>query len=255
MTALEGLRVLDLTRLLPGATATQTLRDFGAEVIKVEPPGGDYARTLLTEGGSSPIFAATNRGKKSIVLDLKDPEGRAALLRLAGSADVLIEGFRPGVMDRLGLSFATLHECNPRLIVASLTGYGQSGEFRDLAGHDLNYLALGGVLDGIGVKDGPPVIPGIQIADLAGGAMQAVIGILLALAARERTGEGQQVDVSMMDGAASLLRWRSPPAAAPNAATTRSAAASRATTFMRAKTAGSRWPRSKVSSGGICALR
>ena len=206
MQALEGLRVLDLTRLLPGAVATQLLRDFGAEVIKIEAPGsGDYARSLLTTDGDSPIFAATNRGKKSIVLDLKTPDGREALLRLVETADILIEGFRPGVMARLNLGYDELKKRNSRLIVAALTGYGQRGKFRDLAGHDINYLALAGVLDLIGAKDGPPAIPGIQIADLAGGAMQAVIGILLGLMARERTGEGQFVDVSMMDGSASLL--------------------------------------------------
>ncbi len=207
MTALEGIRVLDLTRLLPGAVATQMLRDFGAEVIKVEPPGGgDYARTLLTSGdGSSPIFEATNRGKKSVVLDLKDAAGREALLKLAESADVLVEGFRPGVLNRLGVGYDVLHARNPRLVVASITGYGQTGPFRDFAGHDLNYLALAGVLDVIGVKGGPPSIPGVQIADIAGGSLNAVVGILLALQARSRTGEGQQVDISMMDGAASLL--------------------------------------------------
>jgi crotonobetainyl-CoA:carnitine CoA-transferase CaiB-like acyl-CoA transferase len=204
--ALEGLRVLDLTRLLPGAVATQLLRDFGAEVIKVEAPGvGDYARSLLTTDGNSPIFAATNRGKKSIVLDLKQPDGRDALLRLAENADVLIEGFRPGVMARLGLSYEELHKRNDRLIAASLTGFGQHSPYSDLAGHDINYLAMAGVLDLIGAKDGPPAIPGIQIADLAGGAMQVVIGILLALAARERTGKGQFIDVSMMDGSAAML--------------------------------------------------
>lgn len=205
MTALEGVRVLDLTRLLPGAVATQMLYNFGAEVIKIEPPGGDYARTLMTQGGKSPIFEATNRGKKSVVLDLKDPAGCEAMLRLVDSADVLIEGFRPGVMDRFGLGYEVLRLRNPRLVMASLSGYGQSGPYRDLAGHDLNYLSLSGVLDLIGVKNGPPVIPGIQIADLAGGALQAVIGILLALLARQHTGEGQHVDVSMMAGAASML--------------------------------------------------
>ena len=206
MTALDGIRVLDLTRLLPGAVATQLLRDFGAEVIKIEAPvTGDYARSLLTSGGKSPIFEATNRGKKSVVLDLKTPEGVDALLRLAESADVLIEGFRPGVMERLGAGYDALHARNPKLIVASLTGYGQSGPYRGLAGHDINYLSMAGVLDLIGEKDRRPAIPGVQIADLAGGAMQAVIGILLALAARSRTGEGQHVDAGMMDGSAMLL--------------------------------------------------
>ena len=207
MTALDGLRVLDLTRLLPGAVATQLLRDHGAEVIKIEPPGeGDYARSLMTSpDGRSPIFEATNRGKKSVVLDLKSDDGREALLRLVESADVLVESFRPGVLDRLGLSRETLQARNPRLIVASITGYGQTGPYCGLAGHDLNYLSMAGVLDLIGTADGPPAIPGVQIADLAGGAMQAVIGILLALEARSRTGRGQHVDVGMMHGAGALL--------------------------------------------------
>jgi crotonobetainyl-CoA:carnitine CoA-transferase CaiB-like acyl-CoA transferase len=205
MTALEGVRVLDLTRLLPGAVATQILHDFGAEVIKIEPPGGDPARALLSGPDPSPVFEATNRGKKSVVLDLKTPGGRDALFGLAGRADVLVESFRPGVLAGLGLGWEILSRRNPRLIVASITGYGQSGPYRDLAGHDINYLAMAGVLDLIGAKDGPPAIPGVQVADLAGGAMQAVIGILLALAARSRTGAGQHVDAGMMDGAAALL--------------------------------------------------
>ena len=206
MTALEGIRVIDLTRLLPGAVATQWLADFGAEVIKVEQPGlGDYARHKFSGGGENPIFALTNRGKKSVTIDLKDSGGRDALLKLAESADVLIEGFRPGVMERLGVGYDTLRERNPRLIYAALTGYGASGKFADLAGHDINYLALSGVLDLMGERDGPPSLAGTQIADLAGGSMQAVIGILLALQARERTGTGQRVDVSMFAGSAALM--------------------------------------------------
>jgi alpha-methylacyl-CoA racemase len=207
VTALEGLRVVDLTRLLPGAVATQWLADFGAEVIKVEQPGvGDYARFNFSGEGENPIFALTNRGKKSVTLDLKSAEGVAGLKKLAADADVLIEGFRPGVMDRLGVGFEALREANPRLIYVALTGYGSEGKYASLAGHDINYLALSGVLDLMGEKDGPPVVAGIQIADLPGGSMQAVIGILLALAARERTGRGQRVDVSMFAGAASMMQ-------------------------------------------------
>ncbi len=201
MSALEGITVLDLTRLLPGAFATQWLADFGAEVIKVEQPGaGDYARSAFPE-----VFEFTNRGKKSVEIDLKDAKNREKMMRLAARADVLIEGFRPGVMERLGFGYEALRAVNPRLIYASLTGYGRQGEFAHLAGHDINYLALSGVLDLIGAKDGPPVLAGIQIADLAGGSMQAVIGILLALEARHRTGRGQRVDVSMFDGSAALM--------------------------------------------------
>ncbi len=207
MTALSGITVLDLTRLLPGAVATQWLADFGAEVIKIEQPGiGDGARhTFAAEGKENPIFALTNRGKKSVEVDLKDPAGKAAFLKLASSADVVVEGFRPDVMDRLGVGWDVLHKVNPRLIYSGLTGYGRAGKYSTLAGHDINYLALSGVLDLIGPKDGPPALAGIQIADLAGGSMLAVIGILLALEARHRTGLGQRVDVSMFDGSAALL--------------------------------------------------
>ncbi len=201
MHALEELVVLDLTRLLPGAVATQWLASFGAEVIKIEQPGtGDYARQL-----GPTTFVETNRGKKSVTLDLKSPSGKEAFLALLPRADIVIEGFRPGVMERLGLAYEFLAEKNPRIIYIALTGYGPDGPFTDFAGHDINYLSLAGVLDQIGVAGGPPVIPGVQLADLAGGSMQAVIGALLALAARERTGRGQRVDVSMTDGAAALL--------------------------------------------------
>jgi len=206
MTALDGIAVLDLTRLLPGAVATQWLADFGANVIKIEQPGtGDYARRSFSGQGENPIFALTNRGKKSVGLDLKDARGKEAFLKLALKADVLIEGFRPGVMSRLGLGYEVLCAENRRLIYVALTGYGAEGKYASLAGHDINYLALSGVLDLMGPKDGPPALAGIQIADLAGGSMQAVIGVLLALQARQRTGRGQRVDVSMFAGSAALM--------------------------------------------------
>ena len=200
MRPLDGITVLDLTRLLPGAAATMMLANFGAEVIKVEEPGGDYARHMppLVDGEGA-VFRATNRGKKSIALNLKTAEDKQTLLRLAAGADVLIEGFRPGVMKRLGLGYETLRTVNERLIYVSLTGYGQTGPYSAMAGHDINYIAMGGLLDITGA------IPGAQIADLAGGSMQAVIGILLALAARQKTGRGQFVDVSMLDGVAWLM--------------------------------------------------
>ena len=200
---LDGIVIADLTRLLPGAAATQILADFGAEVIKIEDPdGGDYSRRIppLIDGEGA-VFRRVNRGKKSVALDLKDPRGRAALLRLAERVDVLVEGNRPGVMARLGLDYAALAPRNPRLIYVALTGYGQQGEHAHLAGHDLNYIAEAGLLDLMG----PPAIPGVQLADLAGGALQTVIGVLLALAARERTGQGQLVDISMRDGLGTLL--------------------------------------------------
>jgi crotonobetainyl-CoA:carnitine CoA-transferase CaiB-like acyl-CoA transferase len=205
VTALDGITVLDLTRLLPGAVATQWLADFGATVIKIEQPGvGDYARQSFVSGDANPIFELTNRGKKSIELDLKDARSKEAFLKLATTADVVIEGFRPDVMDRLGLGYETLHALNPRLIYTALTGYGPDGKYSALAGHDINYLALSGVLDLMGPKNAP-ALAGIQIADLAGGSMQAVIGILLALEARHRTGRGQRVDISMFAGSAALM--------------------------------------------------
>jgi crotonobetainyl-CoA:carnitine CoA-transferase CaiB-like acyl-CoA transferase len=201
MTALDGVFVLDLTRLLPGGLATMWLASFGAEVMKVEQPGvGDYART-----NAPALFEATNRGKKSIEIDLKDQAGRAKFLGLASQADVVVESFRPGVMDRLGCGYEVLSKTNPRLIYCAITGYGQTGPWRDMAGHDLNYIAIAGLLDLTGTAGGPPAIPGTQVADIAGGSMQAVMGILLALLARERTGRGQFVDTSMMDGVAAML--------------------------------------------------
>jgi crotonobetainyl-CoA:carnitine CoA-transferase CaiB-like acyl-CoA transferase len=197
--ALEGIRVLDLTRLLPGAVATEWLAEFGAEVVKIEQPSiGDYARESYAA-----LFEQTNRGKKSVEIDLKSQKD--SFLRLAERADVVLEGFRPGVMERLGLGYEALREVNPRLIYVALTGYGSDGPHALLAGHDVNYLAMSGVLDLIRAEDGRPVIPGVQIADLAGGSMQAIIGILLAMEARHRTGRGQRVDVSMTDGSAALL--------------------------------------------------
>ncbi|MBI3697513.1 MAG: CoA transferase [Acidobacteria bacterium] len=193
MRPLDGITVLDLTRLLPGAAATQLVSDFGAEVLKIEQPGlGDYGRHI-----SPAVFSLVNRGKKSVALDLKDPHDKDALLRLADRADVLIESFRPGVMQRLGLGYETLRARNQRLIYVALTGYGQTGPCAGMAGHDINYVALAGLLE-------PPCIPNVQMADLAGGAMQAVIGILLALEARHRTGRGQMVDVAMRDGVMAL---------------------------------------------------
>jgi len=198
---LDGILVLDLTRLLPGASATLVLAQFGAEVIKIEEPGrGDYMREMAPEA-----FAMLNCGKKSVALDLKTPAGARDLAALAARADVLVESFRPGVMDRLGMGYEALRETNPRLIYAAITGYGQSGPLATMAGHDINYIALGGLLGLTGTPDGPPVIPGVPVADLAGGALQAVVGILLALMARLASGRGQFVDISMLAGVEALL--------------------------------------------------
>jgi crotonobetainyl-CoA:carnitine CoA-transferase CaiB-like acyl-CoA transferase len=200
LSALQNLIVLDLTRLLPGPAATDLLAQFGADVIKVEEPGsGDFVRA------NPEMFETVNRGKRSVAINLKHARGRDLFLRLATKADVVIEGFRPGVMERLGVGWSTLQPLNRRLVYCALTGYGQDSPYRNLAGHDVNYLAMAGVLDLIGPADGPPAIPGVQIADLSGGSQQAVIGILLALAARERSGCGQFVDVAMLDGSAALL--------------------------------------------------
>jgi crotonobetainyl-CoA:carnitine CoA-transferase CaiB-like acyl-CoA transferase len=203
---LEGVRVLDLSRLLPGPYATLVLADLGADVVKVEQPqGGDYLRWLPPlAGAQSGAFHALNRNKRSLALDLKAEGGAAVLLRLARRYDVVVEAFRPGVLDRLGAGHAALREANPRIVVCALTGYGQTGPYRDLAGHDINYCALSGAL----ALNGPPDAPlplGVQAADVAGGAWVAVAGILAALHRRSTTGEGGVVDVSMTEGVLSML--------------------------------------------------
>jgi alpha-methylacyl-CoA racemase len=211
VTALSGVRVLDLSRLLPGGFCSLLLADFGAEVLKVEDTGmGDYIRwsTPSYEGADdsakSALFLALNRGKRSIRLDLKSQGGREALLRLVRDHDVLLESFRPGVMERLGVGYERLREENPRLVYCAITGYGQDGPYTDRSGHDMNYLGLNGLLGLSGDTGGPPVQSAGQIADLGGGALMAAFGILAALRERERSGEGQLVDVSMFDGS---LAW------------------------------------------------
>jgi crotonobetainyl-CoA:carnitine CoA-transferase CaiB-like acyl-CoA transferase len=194
--ALCGLLVLDLSRLLPGPYCTMILADHGARVIAIED------RRFRNEE----IFAATvNRNKEHMTLNLKTDEGREIFYRLAAAADVVVEGFRPGVVQRLGVDYETIQKINPRVVYCAVTGYGQTGALRDRAGHDVNYLAHAGVLDLIGEADRPPAIPGVQIADMAGGGLNAAVGILLALLARGKSGRGQYVDISMTDGAASLL--------------------------------------------------
>jgi crotonobetainyl-CoA:carnitine CoA-transferase CaiB-like acyl-CoA transferase len=208
MRPLEGIKVLDLTRLLPGPYGTMFLADLGAEVIKIEEPEqGDYARWYsphINNVGSRHLLL--NRNKKSVTLNLKKPEGRSILLKLVeNGADVLIEQFRPGVMDRLGVGYKDLEKANPRLVYCSLTGFGQDGPYRDVAGHDINYIGIGGILGLTGHQGGAPAIPGIQIADLVAGGLYAVLGILTALMAREKIGRGQFVDISMLDGVVSLV--------------------------------------------------
>lgn len=204
---LEHVSVLDLTRLLPGGFCTLLLADLGADVLKIEEPGkGDYMRWMPPMSGEdSAGHVALNRGKRAMTLNLKHPRGVEVLNRLARDADVLVESFRPGVMDRLGVGFSALQEVNPRLVYCAITGYGQDGPYRDRAGHDMNYLGFGGVLGIIGERGRGPVVPGVQIADVGGGGLMGAVGILAALAERERTGRGKFVDVSMFDGAVSWL--------------------------------------------------
>ena len=209
---LEGLKVLDLTRLLPGGFCSMLLADFGADVIKVEDTGlGDYVRWAppyyegVERSAGSALFLSLNRGKRSIRIDLKSAQGKDVLLRLVREADVLLESFRPGVLDRLGVGYERLREENPGLVYGAITGYGQDGPGRDRSGHDLNYLGLNGILGLSGEADGLPASSAAQIADLGGGALMAAVGILVALRERERSGQGQQVDCSMFDGSLSFL--------------------------------------------------
>ena len=198
---LAGIRILDLTRLLPGPVTTLHLADLGAEVIKIEDPQvGDYARTLGTgQGEDSAYFRMINRNKQGLRLDLKKPEGVEVFMRLAREADVIIESFRPGVMAKLGIGYAAIAAVNPKIAYCSISGYGQDGPYKDLAGHDINYLGYAGVLDQIGSAGGNPAIPNFQIADLLGGAMTAAMGILAAVIEAQRTGQGRYIDVSMTD--------------------------------------------------------
>jgi crotonobetainyl-CoA:carnitine CoA-transferase CaiB-like acyl-CoA transferase len=198
---LTGIRVLDLTRLLPGAYCTLLLADMGADVVKVEEPGpGDYMRwTPPLVNGQSALFNVMNRNKRSLTLNLKSDPGRDLLLRLAERADVLVESNRPGVMQRLGLAWDVLHARNPRLVMCSITGYGQDGPFAARAGHDLNYVATAGALGLNGARDGPPVPLSVQVADIAGGGLQPAVAILGAMVGVQRGGEGRWIDASMTD--------------------------------------------------------
>src|ERR1044071_8196940 len=201
MQPLSGLLVLDFTTLLPGPLATLMLAEAGAEVIKIERPGGEGMRRHppMLDGESVP-FALLNRGKRSLVLDLKNRDDHARLAPLIARADILVEQFRPGVMERLGLGYATVQRANPRIVYCSITGYGQSGPRAGEAGHDLNYIGNTGLL---ALNPGPaasPVVPPALVADIAGGTLPAVMNILLALRQRDRTGEGCHLDIAMTDG-------------------------------------------------------
>lgn len=197
---LQGLRVLDLTRLLPGPLATMMMADMGAEVIKIESPTFyDYTRDFPPHiGGESAGYLAFNRSKRSLLLDYATPQGKEVMTKLIQTADIFIEQFRPGVMAKMGLDFTAVKAINPKIIYVSVTGYGQTGPYSQLAGHDLNYISYAGLLSGN--QNEAPQVPLVQIADIAGGSYMAVIACLSAVYARQRTGEGQFVDVSMMDG-------------------------------------------------------
>jgi crotonobetainyl-CoA:carnitine CoA-transferase CaiB-like acyl-CoA transferase len=211
--ALAGVRVLDLSRLLPGPYCSMILADHGADVLRIE------ARHLAA-AEPLPLFTL-HRNKRFMSLNLKTDEGRQVFYKLARGADVVLEGFRPGVVARLGVDYETLHDLNPRLVYCSISGYGQAGPRRDVVGHDVNYLAYGGLLGLMGPPGAPPLIPGTQVADVLAG-LNATVGILLALLARERTGQGQYVDVAVTDGVlaelpvATTLYWLTgrPPAPA-----------------------------------------
>ena len=189
--ALSRYRMLDLSRQLPGPFCSMLLADLGMDVVVVASPNDPM-------GAGIPLLG---RNKRSVTLNLKAPEGREIFHRLAREADVVLEGGRPGGARKLGVDYETLRAVNPRLVYCSISGYGQDGPYRDRVGHDVNYLGFAGVLDVTGVRHGEPVIPGVQIADIGGGALMAATGILAALLGRDQTGEGQFVDIGMMDGA------------------------------------------------------
>ena len=196
---LTGIKILDLTRLLPGPMSTLHLADMGADVLKIEELSiGDYARLMPPmQNKNSVFFNAVNRNKRSIAIDLTKEEGRQLFLKLSEKADVVVESFRPGVVNKLGIDYHTLKKNNPKLIYCSITGYGQTGPYRYKAGHDINFCAYTGVLDR---GEEQPFIPNFQIADVVGGSLNAAMGILAALVQQKITGEGQYIDVSIMDG-------------------------------------------------------
>jgi crotonobetainyl-CoA:carnitine CoA-transferase CaiB-like acyl-CoA transferase len=214
MMALEDIRVLDLTHLVPGALCTMILADLGADVIKVGTPAGAGGRGAgfmgkLTADEEKRVAAydALNRNKRSLGLNLKSDEGREIFCKLAQTADVIVEGFRPGVVTRLGIDYKKIKEINPKIVYCSLSGYGQDGPYRNFSGHDVNYISIAGALNVLGSADRPPSIPLNLLADFAGASLHGVIGILTALIARGKTGKGQYVDIAYTDGAMSLMTW------------------------------------------------
>ncbi len=203
---LEGIRVLDLSQLLPGSLCSQMLADLGADVIKVENPrGGDsfrHARPLVGKDGS--FFHIANRNKRSMTVNLKEQAGLEIVLRMIPDTDVLIENFRPGVIEKIGLGYEKLKEINPRLVYCSLTSFGQDGPYRDRPAHDLNVLSISGILDLLGHREESPIVPVVQIAGVSG-SLHAVIGILASLFSRERNGRGQCIDASILDSLSPFL--------------------------------------------------
>jgi formyl-CoA transferase len=205
--SLSGLRVLDLTQVMAGPFSTMLLADLGADVVKVEPPGGDSTRQMPgAVGADTPAFNAVNRGKRSIVVNLKTPQGRDIVTRVALASDILVENYRPGVMDSLGFGYDALSSKNPRLIYASVSGYGQTGPSRQKGGFDLIAQGVSGIMSVTGSPGGPPVKAGIPLTDLGAG-LFAVVGILAALENRHRTGVGQRIDTSLVDSGVALSVW------------------------------------------------
>ena len=204
---LEGIKILDLSTMLPGPFCSMILADFGAEVIKVEAvKGGDLFRGGVPKiGDTGGAFFQVNRNKKSITLNLKSEEGKEIFYKLAKDADVVLEQYRPGVVKKLGVDYETIKAINPKIVYCSLSGYGQTGPYRLTSGHDLNYISYAGILGLTARKGQTPTIPGVQIADIGGGALYAAIGILIALMGVKQNGVGQYVDTSMLDGAVSWL--------------------------------------------------
>lgn len=206
MLALEGIKILDLSRLAPGPYCTMILADLGADVLKIEPPGSGmpfFAPPVEEEKWFA--YNAFDRNKRSMMLNLRAEEGREIFFKLAKDADVVVEGFRPGAVKRLGVDYSTLRRQNPRIVYCSISGYGQEGPYSNLSGHDPNYIAISGALSLIGPKDKAPILPSNFLADFAGGGLQATVGILVALITRQRTGVGQYIDVAMLDGVVSML--------------------------------------------------
>jgi len=204
--ALEGIKILDLSAGYPGSFGTWILGDLGAEVINIEAPPGPKSRQFRAAGRDA-LYRITNRNKRSLTLNLKSEKARHVFYKLAERADVIVEGFRPGVVKRLGIDYQVISKINPRIVYCSMSGYGQDGPYSNLPGHDINYISIGGALGLIGVRDGQPVIPLNLVGDLAGAALHATIGILSALIARGKTGKGQYVDIAYTDSVISLLTW------------------------------------------------